>query len=499
MTEEKKNKKWLTCVIPLVLVACFMLFFFVAKFVWKNAGALITGDETVSLSPTTEALDKTVPYEAVVQILALYEENGELVIGWTGSGSIISPEGLILTNAHVVLPDRYFNVDALAVAITLSDDQPPEPLYFSEVLQADEALDIAVIQITTDIDGNPVEVGTLNLPYVALGDSNELSLGDRITILGYPSIGGETITLTTGEVSGFTAESPYGKRAFIKTSATIAGGNSGGLAADSNGRLIGIPTQLGYGGGDQFVDCRVLEDTNRDGVVDEKDNCVPTGGFINSLRPISLALPYIEAAKNGQTSIQYIEAQVIEEDLEVTDLVLFEDDFSDPSSGWGAMDLDSGSTHYRDGQLQIEVISDQYIIWATPEKSFNSVIISVSATVLQSVGDGEFGVLCGYQDVDNFYGLEISEDGYYSIWKYVEGEYETLVDWEYSSRVHDGQGNYTIAVLCDNQTLALAANGEVLAEVSDPAFRYGDIGLIAGTLDQGGLLVGFDDLVVTDN
>ena len=70
-----------------------------------------------------------------------------------------------------------------------------------------------------DIDYNPIDPQSLNLPYVPLGDSSNLKLGDDISILGYPSIGGETITLTSGEVSGFTTETGFGIRAFIKTSA----------------------------------------------------------------------------------------------------------------------------------------------------------------------------------------------------------------------------------------------------------------------------------------
>ena len=66
----------------------------------------------------------------------------------------------------------------------------------------------------------------MNLPAIVLGDSEELRLGERISIFGYPGIGGETVTFTSGNVSGFSNEKGVrDKRAWIKTDATIAGGN----------------------------------------------------------------------------------------------------------------------------------------------------------------------------------------------------------------------------------------------------------------------------------
>ena len=128
----------------------------------------ITAQSVSSSSPTTDpAAVKAIPYESVVQIVAMYyDDNNRLVQGWTGSGSIITADGLILTNAHVVLPDRYFNVDALAVSFTVAEDRPPQMRYYAEVVQADEPLDIAVIRITTDLNGTPVNPSSLNLPYV---------------------------------------------------------------------------------------------------------------------------------------------------------------------------------------------------------------------------------------------------------------------------------------------------------------------------------------------
>ena len=505
MTEETtNNKKWITCGVVFLILACLVVVFIFGGiglnklFSSNNSNNPLQNQNPVNQDPTALPLESTVPFEAVVQILALYEDQGELQVGWTGSGSIISPDGLILTNAHVVLPDRYFDVDALAVAITVGDDRPPEITYFAEVLQADEALDIAVIQIIADIDDNPIDKNDLNLPYVLLGESENLSLGDEISILGYPDIGGETITFTTGEVSGFTTESAFGNRAFIKTSATIAGGNSGGLATDAQGKLIGIPTQLGYGGDGQFVDCRVLVDTNRDGITDGGDSCIPTGGFINALRPVRRALPLIEAARAGQVSIKYIEAPVEDMDIPDQGFVLFQDDFSDPNSGWGSLSGDYGSVDYVSNSLQIDVQSDNYIIWSTPQKSFNGIIVAVDINVLSPVGDGEYGILCGYQDTENYFGLEISEDGYYTIWKYVDGEFLSVVDWQPSSLVPTGGSSITLTAACLEDSISIGVNGELLAEAYDPDFSFGDIGLIAGTLDAPGLKVSFDNLVVTD-
>ncbi len=125
-----------------------------------------------------------------------------------------------------------------------------------------------------------------------------------------------------------------GTGAYIKTSATIAGGNSGGLAVNERGELIGVPTAVGSGDlEDDIVDCRALLDTNRDGYIDENDTCVPTGGFINALRPINLARELILAAQQGQVAIET--GTIANENFNADGQVIFEDNFDDPESGWG--------------------------------------------------------------------------------------------------------------------------------------------------------------------
>ena len=237
---------------------------------------------------------------STVQIIAMQDSGGQLQPVWTGSGIILTSDGLILTNAHVASdPDPDYQPDALGVAITVRSDEPPDLRYLAEVVAVDYELDLAVIKIASDLDGKPVDTEQLALDYVPAGDSDLLELGDLVRILGYPGIGGETITFTEGSVSGFTRVRGVDGRAWIKTDATIAGGNSGGLAANADGQIIGVPTQVGYGGAERFADCRYLADTNGDGVINQNDNCIPVGGFINAVRPVNLAKPIIEAARTG--------------------------------------------------------------------------------------------------------------------------------------------------------------------------------------------------------
>jgi S1-C subfamily serine protease len=226
--------------------------------------------------------------------------------GW-GSGTLLSADGYILTNHHVTdvsdvidqvkdQPNIKIREGELVVLLTKRSDQPAVATYIAEVVADSEDLDLAVLKITKDLSGKAVDSSALNLPYVELGDSDGIDLGDTINIFGYPGIGGDTITFTSGNVSGFDSDSGVKGRAWIKTDATIAGGNSGGTGVDNEGKLIGVPTRIFSNKEGQSVDCRRLADTNGDGKIDESDTCIPVGGFINALRPVNLAKDLIQEA-----------------------------------------------------------------------------------------------------------------------------------------------------------------------------------------------------------
>ncbi len=261
--------------------------------------------EAVDGQPTEETLAADAPGEempaATVAELARSTVQVLLLRGGTpvcsGSGTIVEADGTILTNAHVLDAFGGCEYDSVGIAVTDDPGLPPVLTYEADIYGYDATLDLAVVRIARDTGGNDVNE---TFPVIAVGDSDAVQIGDQIRILGYPSIGGDTVTFTNGVVSGFTAQAGVSERSWIKTDATIAGGNSGGTAVNAAGELIGIPTQAAASETGPIVDCRILADTNGDGSIDANDQCVPIGGFLNGIRPSALAADLLAFAATSE-------------------------------------------------------------------------------------------------------------------------------------------------------------------------------------------------------
>jgi len=117
------------------------------------------------------------------------------------------------------------------------------------------------------------------------------------------------------------------------------------------------------------------------------------------------------------------------------------------------------------------------------------------AQVLAGSGIGDFGLMCGVLDEQHFTVLEVSEDGYFSIWKRAGLETLTLVDWTYAEEIAAG-GALQLLAECSSESLKLAVNNGLLAEVVDPQFTPGAVGLIVGALAGPNLSVGFDNVEI---
>ncbi len=175
-----------------------------------------------------------------------------------GSGTLVSPAGWVLTNFHVVVDDSGNPVGQgeLVISLCLDPRMPPAELFRGSVVLADRQLDLALVRIESGLYGQPLPAG-YQFPYLETGSSEALAIGDPVTILGFPGVGGMgsrvSVSLTRGVISGYdTTEAGV----VFKTDAEIGSGNSGGAALDAAYRLIGVPTgtvedaegysQLGY-------------------------------------------------------------------------------------------------------------------------------------------------------------------------------------------------------------------------------------------------------------
>jgi S1-C subfamily serine protease len=189
-------------------------------------------------APAALPLDKENAFKGVVKVrtLALNTAGGMSEIQ-DGSGIIISPDGFLLTNSHVVTVeddlDKSDKPAIYGICLTTNTSVEPDCSHLAEVVVKDKDLDVALLHLINE---------PATFPYLDLMATDTASTSDEVTALGYPGIGQDTITITKGVVSGKLDK--YGKN-WIKTDAVISFGSSGGAAIDKNGKVIGITT-AGY-------------------------------------------------------------------------------------------------------------------------------------------------------------------------------------------------------------------------------------------------------------
>lgn len=150
-------------------------------------------------------------------------QSGKGIVG-AGSGVIISEDGFIITNNHVI-------DGASEVEITLNNNKT----YKAEIVGADTKADIAILKINADE----------SLPYIPFGDSDAAKVGEWVLAVGNPF--NLTSTVTAGIISAKARdidERDMNYQSFIQTDAAINPGNSGGALVNINGELVGINTAI---------------------------------------------------------------------------------------------------------------------------------------------------------------------------------------------------------------------------------------------------------------
>ncbi len=186
-----------------------------------------------------------------------------------GSGVIVTKDGYILTNNHVV-------DDADKVKITLQDGRE----FTAKVIGKDKESDVAVVKIDAH-----------DLPAITLADSSKIEVGDVVLAVGNPFGLAQTVTMGIISATGRVAlDLKY--QDFIQTDAAINPGNSGGALVDTDGRLIGVNTAIySRSGGNEGIGLAIPTDLAREVMVSLVKDGKVTRGFIGvGVQPLTAAL-----------------------------------------------------------------------------------------------------------------------------------------------------------------------------------------------------------------
>ena len=167
----------------------------------------------------------------------------------------------------------------------------------------------------------------------------------------------------------------------------------------------------------------------------------------------------------------------------------YKDDFSNSNSGWAVRSTDNTETSYlSSGMYELAVKQPNYYIVALAPDHFarplKDIILNVRAQPGQ-FNNGDYGVVCRYQDIDNFYMAGINGKQFY-IGKQVNGEWTYLTDPHWQDlpvTTTDAEGFYSIGMSCINSFIVLEVNGMGAAHVTDDTFSTGDAGLVVWSYD----------------
>jgi len=199
-----------------------------------------------------------------------------------GSGVIVSADGYVLTNNHVV-------TGADVIKVSLNDGRE----LTAKVVGTDPKSDLAVIKIDAK-----------DLPHITFADSEKLEVGDRVLAIGNPFGIGQTVT--SGMVSGLgRATMGLDYEDFIQTDAAINPGNSGGALIDVKGRLVGINTAIySRSGGFQGIGFAIPSNLARDVMQQLVANGKVVRGYLGiTMQPIDAALAEQFSLKNREGAL----------------------------------------------------------------------------------------------------------------------------------------------------------------------------------------------------
>jgi len=187
--------------------------------------------------------------------------------------------------------------------------------------------------------------------------------------------------------------------------------------------------------------------------------------------------------------------------------VIFRDDFSQTTSGWDRHTGSDLTTDYVDGRYLAAVTDPGVDVWARPGLNLSDVAFSADTQYAAGPVNNEYGLICRYDRAgdgrNSFYFFFVSSDGYYALGKIVRDARTILSPAEGSFQPTDAvklepEAVNTLTATCDGTHFSLAVNGTVVGEFDDDELKRGDLGVMAGTFDEGGVQITFDNVLVRE-
>lgn len=177
--------------------------------------------------------------------------------------------------------------------------------------------------------------------------------------------------------------------------------------------------------------------------------------------------------------------------------VLYQDDFSSAATGWDRLLTAEGVMDYDGGGYRLLVNALNTNFWTTPHKDFSDVRLEVDVGKLAGPDENRIGLICRYTG-NSYYFFMVSSDGFYTISLFANGQAILLgqSEMQYNDSIHKGVTVNHLRADCVGSTLTFYVNGLQIARVQDATLLNGDIGLMAGTFNQPGVDIIFDNFVV---
>lgn len=174
-------------------------------------------------------------------------------------------------------------------------------------------------------------------------------------------------------------------------------------------------------------------------------------------------------------------------------------DFTKGAPGWSLPQDTRLSAHVEGGRLVLTLQTPHTVGWALSPFSFQDGQVEVEGTLLAGPTSADYGLIVQARE-GRFYRFAISADGYYGIFFYDRGEWETLAGWTAHPAIRKGKTTNHLRIRCVASEMIFWVNGTEIQRIRREASRgHGRVGVSIGTMTPGGARVAFERFIVTED